>query len=123
MAGMKVVALALAVGVLLLVGAAGASAQDPLKVAPTMYKLVFENERVRVMEATLKPGEKIEMHSHPEHFAYPVSGGKVRFTYPDGKSQEAELKTGEVTWIAAETHAAENIGTTTTRVLVVELKK
>ena len=102
---------------------ARALAQDPLQVAPTMYKLVFENDRVRVLEVTLKAGEKIARHSHPDHFGYVLGAGKLKISKPDGTSIEPELKTGEVVWIAAETHEGENMGETELRVLVVELKE
>ena len=38
---------------------------DVLKVASKAYKLVLENDRVRVMEMTLRPGDKAPMHNHP----------------------------------------------------------
>ena len=98
-------------------------AQDPLEVGPDVYKLVFENERVRVLEAHFKVGGKIETHSHPDHFAYVLYPGKMRMSYPDGTSKEVELRTGDVMWLNAETHAGENIGDTEVRLLVVELKE
>ena len=97
-------------------------AQDPVKVAPNVYKVVLENDRVRVLEATLKPGEKAPMHSHPANVVYPLNASKARFTMPDGRSVEVELKPGEASWHEAETHASENIGSTDAHVLVVELK-
>ncbi len=103
--------------------AAPALAQDPLKVAPTMYKLVFENERVRIMEVSFKPGEKIAQHSHPDHFGYILEAGKLKISKPDGTSSELDGKVGDVVWIPTETHSGENIGKTTVRVLVVELKE
>lgn len=97
-------------------------AQDPLKVAPNMYKLVFENERVRVMEVSFKPGERIAEHSHPDHFAYVLSPGKLKITAGE-KVTEADLTVGQLLWIPAETHWAVNAGTTDVRVLVTELKE
>lgn len=100
-----------------------ALAQDPAKIAPNNYKCTFENERTRVCEVRVKPGEKIAMHSHPDHLVYAMDAGKLKFSYPDGKTQEAETKAGEVIWTKAESHAAENVGTADLRVLVVELKE
>lgn len=97
-------------------------AQDPAKVGPQVYKCIFENERVRVCEVTFKAGERMGAHSHPDHFVYVLSGGKLRIT-PWGRAPaEADMKTGQVMWIPAETHSAINIGTTEARALVVELK-
>jgi quercetin dioxygenase-like cupin family protein len=97
-------------------------AQDPLKVAPTMYKLVTENARVRVMEVTFKPGEQIATHSHPDHLAYFLSGGTLKIT-ANGKTNEVIGKAGDPVWIPAETHSAVNTGKTEVKVLVLELKE
>ena len=42
-----------------------AMAQDVVKVAPDQFKVVLENEHVRVLEFRMKPGEKEAMHTHP----------------------------------------------------------
>jgi quercetin dioxygenase-like cupin family protein len=86
-----------------------------------MYKLLFENDRVRVMEVTFKPGERIAEHSHPDHFAYVVTGGKLKITAGE-KTTEADLTPGQVLWIAAEKHWAVNVGSTEVRLMVTELK-
>ena len=99
-----------------------ALADDAVKVAPHAYKVVFENERTRVLEVSLKPGESTAMHSHPAYVIYVQAGGKVRNYAADGKTTEAELKTGEVLYREPLTHAAENIGNTTMHLILVELK-
>jgi len=98
-------------------------AQDPVKVAPNNYKVALENDSVRVANVMVKAGEKIATHSHPDHLVYAVNGGKLKFTYPDGKTKDVELKSGEATWIKAETHAGENVGTTELKLVLFELKK
>ena len=98
-------------------------AQDPVKIAPNNYKVALENDSVRVFNFQAKTGEKFAMHSHPDHLVYTITGGKVKFTYPDGKTKDVELKAGEATWIKAETHATDNIGTTELKLVVFELKK
>ena len=103
------------------VGAATGS-MDPLAVGGDVYKKVFENGQVRVMEVTFAPGATIGMHTHPDHFAYVISGGKLRITNEAGKVTDADLAVGQVLWIDAESHKAENTGTTTVKVLVTELK-
>ena len=96
---------------------------DPIVVGPHVYTLNFENEKVRVCNIRFAPGDKIGMHSHPDHFVYVLTPGMLRLSYPDGKTQEFAGKTGDVAWIPAESHAAENIGTTEFSAIVVELKK
>lgn len=103
--------------------ARAALAEDSVKVAPNNYKVVFENDSVRVSDVQLKPGETIGTHSHPDHLVYQTDAGKLRLSYPDGKSKELGLKAGEVTWIKGETHTVENVGTTETNAVVFELKK
>lgn len=98
-------------------------AADPLEAAPDMYKLKYENERVRVMEVTFQPGQKIAEHSHPDHFVYVVEGGDLQISKADGSVNDAALGVGDIIFINAEAHWATNTGTTTVRLLVTELKE
>jgi beta-alanine degradation protein BauB len=108
---------------LLLVAVRTVRAQDIVKVAPKNCKVLLDNDQVRVIRVVQKPGEKIEMHSHPAYILYVLTSGKSKFTSADGKSEERELKAGQAIWSDAVTHASENVGTTEARVLVIELKK
>ena len=98
-------------------------AQDLVKVAPKNCQVLLDNDRVRVVRVVLKPGEKLPMHSHPANVVYSISGGRAKYTLTDGKTEERELKAGQTTWSEAVSHSTENIGTTASRALVVELKK
>ena len=98
-----------------------AAAQDPVKTSPDQFKVLFENEQVRVLEFTGKAGSKAPMHSHPDHVIYIVAGGKSRFTMPDGKTQELESKPGEARWTPAGSHASEALSDS--KAILVELKK
>ena len=97
-------------------------AQDPAVVAPEIYKCTFENEHTRVCEVTFAPGATIAPHSHPQHLAYVLAGGKIRITVVGGEPQEVELTPGASLWTPAETHHAENIGATEVKLLVVEFR-
>ena len=96
--------------------------QDPLVVNSSTIALRLENARVRVLEATLKPGDKEKTHSHPAYVIYVIEGGRVRTHGTDGSVVEADFKTGDVIYREAVTHWAENIGKTTIRLELVELK-
>jgi len=72
-----------------------ASAQDPVKTSPQYYKVLLENEEVRVLEYRLKPGEKEPIHSHPAGVVYVLSGATLKFSYPDGRTEEKVAATGE----------------------------
>ena len=102
--------------------AALTGAQDPLVVNSKTIALKLENARVRVLEATLKPGDKEKTHSHPAYVIYVIAGGKVRTHGTDGSVTEAEFKTGDVIYREPVTHWAENVGETTIRLELVELK-
>ena len=119
----RIVAAILFVCVSLMLTVGNAMAQDPIKVGPNIYKNLFENDRVRMLEVTFAPGDSIAMHSHPDHAVYAVTGGKLRVTTSDGKTMEADLKAGDPIWFPAVTHAAKNIGTTSLKLVVVELKE
>jgi beta-alanine degradation protein BauB len=99
------------------------SSQDPLVVNSKTIALKLENARVRVLEATLKPGDKEQLHSHPAYVIYVIEGGKVRTHGVDGSVVEADFKTGDVIYRDPVTHWAENIGRTTIRLELVELKE
>jgi quercetin dioxygenase-like cupin family protein len=104
-------------------GDARTSAQDPVIVNADTIALKLENSRVRVLEATLKPGDKEKMHSHPAYVVYVIAGGKVRMHGTDGSVIDSEFKTGDVLYREAVTHWGENIGNTTMRLELVELKQ
>ena len=101
---------------------ATASAQDPAVVNSKTIKVRFENERVRVLEATLPPAVKEQLHSHPAYVIYVLEGGRYRNYGADGKVSEGILKTGDVIYRDPLTHAAENIGDTPLHLILVELK-
>jgi quercetin dioxygenase-like cupin family protein len=100
-----------------------AMAQDVVKVAPEAYKVLLENDRVRVLEYRIKPEEKDAMHSHPDYIGYAFNSGKIKLTFPDGKTVVREFDAGKAIWLDAETHAVENVGATTAHGLLIELKE
>ncbi len=86
-------------------------------------KVIFENDRVRVIEVNYAPGAVHETHSHPDHVIYALGDAKVRMTGADGKSTDVDIKKGGTRWQPAVTHKTENIGTTPISVIMVELKE
>jgi beta-alanine degradation protein BauB len=96
---------------------------DPAMVAGDVYRMVMENEHVRVFDVRFRPGQKAVMHGHPNHVVYVLSDYTLNLMLPDGSSQVVPLKAGQAFWMAAGPHAAENIGMTEGHALVVELKE
>ena len=103
--------------------AAAIPAQDPAVVNAKILNVKLDNPRVRVMEATLKPGDKEQMHSHPSYVVYVIAGGKVRNHNADGTTSETTFTPGQAVYRDPVTHWSENIGDTTIRTLVIELKQ
>ena len=103
-------------------GVAVLGAQDPVKVAPKQCKVEFENEQVRVLRWKVSPHEKNAMHEHPAMVTIALTGGRTRFTLPDGTTREVTTKPGQVTWSAAEKHSGENLSDKAEDVIQVELK-
>ena len=97
-------------------------AGDAVTVAPDHYKVVEENDKVRILEFHGGPGTKTEMHSHPNIVAVALSDASVRFTVPGGQSMELELKAGMAMYQDASDHATEILGTADSHVILIELK-
>lgn len=104
-----------------LIGAA-TRAQDAAKVDPKHYKVVLENDQVRVLRITYGPHEKSVMHSHPAGVVVYLTDARGKFTMPDGKTQDAVTKAGTVVWSDPTTHMPENTGDKEFEVIQVELK-
>lgn len=96
---------------------------DVLKASPDKYKVVLENELVRVIQYTLKPGEKDNPHTHPPKTSYVISGGTFR-VYPEYEKPFDYVEVQGVTEWSDKTskHYVENIGTTTITILLTEIK-
>ena len=105
-----------------LAAALSALAQDPVKVDSKHYKVDFENSSVRVLRIKYGPHEKSVMHWHPNAVALFQTDGRVKFTYPGGKTEEREMKAGQVAWTPAGRHLPENMTDGDMEVVLVELK-
>jgi quercetin dioxygenase-like cupin family protein len=97
-------------------------AQDAAKVDAKHYTVAFENDQVRVLKVHYGPGEKSVMHSHPNTVAVFITDAKGRFTFPDGKTQEFNVKAGEAMADTAKVHLPENTGDKAFDLVLVELK-
>ena len=99
-------------------------AQLPEEVSPEVYKVLLENEDVKVLEVTFKPGQSDELHRHNVMTFYAIEGGKMQVALPDGTVKENEIPTGRIgNRKTITTHQVKNIGENTVKVIVVEHKK
>ena len=95
---------------------------DPSVSNPQNYQVVFENDRVRVLEYRDEPGESTTPHEHPDSVMYTLSSFRRRLVSGDDQ-REVSLTAGSVGWLPAQQHHGENIGDTPTHVLFVELEE
>jgi quercetin dioxygenase-like cupin family protein len=95
---------------------------DPVETNPDHYAVVFENDRVRVLEYTDRPGERTTPHEHPDSVMYTLSAFRRRLHSGDAH-RDVDMPAGLTGWLPAQQHAGENIGDTPTHVLFVELKE
>ena len=99
-----------------------ASAQNPVDTDGDKYKLVMENDQVRVLEYRDLPGDRTHQHRHPAFVLYAVTPFKRKIHLPDGKVLMRKFKAGDVMYSAEQEHIGENVGITPTHVIMVELK-
>lgn len=99
------------------------SAPDPVPLYPQNYKVLLENERVRVVDFRLKKGATEVFHSHPANVAVFLQTFKIRFTFPDGRVGIRDAHPGDIGYSEPVIHASENIGDTDAHGVLVELKQ
>ena len=93
------------------------------KIAPALYKQLSDTLNVRVLEGTYNPGDSSVLHSHPDFALYVLQGGTVELTATDGTKQTLEFKSGMGLVLPATSHSAKNTGSTTIKLLVVEVNR
>lgn len=94
---------------------------DPVVTNPEHYRVVLENDHVRVLEYRDSPGDRTTPHDHPHSVMVTLSDFRRRL-HTDGPARDVDLRAGAALWLPAQHHAGENIGETATHVLFVELK-
>jgi hypothetical protein len=97
-------------------------AQDAVHTDSDKYKVIFENECVRVLDYKDLPGDETHQHRHPAFVLYALSPFKRSITLPDGTVLQRQFEEGDVLWSDAQTHIGKNTGDTPTHVVLVELK-
>jgi len=95
---------------------------DPVITNPDFYRVLFENDRVRVLEYQDAPGDHTRPHRHPDSVMYTLTSFSRRLT-TNGRQVDVDLPAGQVRWLAAQEHSGENTGATVTHSLFIELKE
>lgn len=96
---------------------------DIVAISPDVHSVIFENDSIRVLEVTVKPGASVPMHTNPENINYILQGGTLRLVNPDGSVVDVQLAERQVIPAPVGRHAVENIGQTEVRTLCIELKR
>ncbi len=95
---------------------------DIVAIAPEQHEVIFENDKIRTLKVTVKPGDTVGMHRNPENVNYVLKPGILRLINPDGSRQDVELTEGQVIPAPVGSHAVENIGDTEVQTICIELK-
>ena len=96
--------------------------RDIVRVASTHVRVDFENDRARVLRLTLGGGETIPTHDDRAGVLVCIAGCRVRFTLPDGKTQDVELKAGETRWMPDARRVTRNMADGPLEMLYIETK-
>lgn len=95
---------------------------DPISSNPTFYRVLLENDRVRVLEYVDEPGDATVAHTHPDSVMVTLSSFSRRLNSADGHIN-VEMAAFQARWLDAQEHRGTNTGTTGTHAIFVELKE
>ncbi len=96
---------------------------SPELVSPDVYRVLFEDENVKVIEVEHEPGESDDFHGHHPMTWYAVQGGTLEMTAEDGSVNVVEIKTGQVGRpLQGQIHKAKNIGDAKFKAILIEEK-
>lgn len=95
---------------------------DAVSTDPDLYTVVFENERVRVLEYRDTPGAKSSRHHHPDSVLIPLSSFELRLEH-GSRTTDRTLESGVAQWVPEESHVGENVGSSEGHAILVELKE
>lgn len=88
-------------------------------------RVKIDNEFVRVIAAEEAPGNRTALHKHePNRVMVYLSDGHQKVTYQSGRVEDHQWREGSVAWSpGGEMHTSENVGSSTLRIVEIELKK
>ena len=95
---------------------------DPVETNPELYRVLFENQRVRVLEYRDGPGDRTSPHGHPDSVMVTLGGFRRRL-WVDDREVEVDLEPFQARWLDAQEHSGMNIGETPSHSIFVELKE
>lgn|SRR6478609_3773307 len=96
--------------------------KDPIRTDADKYRVVLENERVRVLRYHDEPGASTHLHHHPCFVMYALGSFERKLVLADGSERLRRFRAGETAWMPAQSHSGHNVGSTPTDALLIELK-
>ena len=96
-------------------------ALEPMTVGAKYVKKLQDTLGIKLYEFTVKPGDSVALHKHPDHLVYVLQGGKVRISFNGGPSQIMEFKAGSGFISPPLSDAGMNIGKTTIKLVVADI--
>jgi hypothetical protein len=96
--------------------------QDVLTTEPTHYRLMFENEFVRVINVYFGPHDKTGMYFHRAGVIVAVTAGHIKFMDDNGKIKISSYLPGDARWVQAVRHTAENLEDSGYGAIFIEIK-
>jgi hypothetical protein len=100
-------------------------AQDAARVDPRNYRVVIENQKVRVLDYASLPGGGVcgvGKHWHPAHVTVQMTPVKVKVTDAASKTQILDVPAGAIFFEPAVTHTTENVGGSGAHAYIIEIK-
>ncbi len=85
--------------------------------------VLLDNDKVQVVENVRYPGTLAPMHTHKTYIAYFFAPCKLKFTFPDGKTNVKDIPAGKVVWSDGVTHEVEVLGDTALHTLHIQFKE
>ena len=122
MKAIKLITKSILTGLFLFLGT-GLHAQDSMDATTNgNMKTILDNEKVTVIQVEYAPRQVTPMNYYPEHVAYVLSGGKMEMTEKGKEAKVMEINDGEAMYMPATTGMFKNVGTTTVKLVITEMK-
>ena len=68
------------------------ASKEPLTVEAAFANKLADTLNIKMYEITLKPGDTVALHNHPDHSMYVIQGGKLAITVEGKEAKEFDMK-------------------------------
>lgn len=106
----------------LMLSTAGSAMAADVPPPSSVEKVLLENERVRVLDVTFKPGAVDKMQDRLARVVRYLTDAHFTVTFADGKSVQRDSMAGTAAWRAPDRTEVTNVGKEEVRLTVTYLK-